>query len=81
MIVAPSRKAAVRYKEILTDMGVEDCKIIMSESPIDKEFGWDKYWFDCRVTVRRENGVVQAVGRGPFLGIDRAHMNCQHVPL
>ena len=44
MIVAPSRKAAILYKETLSDMGVENCKIIMSESPRDKEFGWDKYW-------------------------------------
>ena len=44
MIVAASRKAAVRYKEILDDMNVGECAIIMSESEIDKKYGWDKYW-------------------------------------
>ena len=44
MIVAPSRKAAVRYKEALDDMHAPESKIIMTGSPEDKKFGWDKYW-------------------------------------
>ena len=44
MIVAPSRKAAVRYKEALDDMHAPESKIIMTGRPEDKKFGWDKYW-------------------------------------
>ena len=43
MIVAPNRKAAVTYKEILDDMGAPESAIIMSEEPDDKKQGWDKY--------------------------------------
>lgn len=48
MIVAPSRKAAVRYKEALDDMSAPESKIIMSENAEDKKYGWDKYWLITR---------------------------------
>ena len=43
MIVAPSRKAAVIYKETLDSMNAPESRIIMSEDPEDKKYGWDKY--------------------------------------
>ncbi|MCV0401224.1 MAG: type I restriction endonuclease subunit R [Nitrosopumilus sp.] len=43
MIVAPSRAAAVLYKEALDDLKAPDSKIIMTSMPTDKKYGWDKY--------------------------------------
>lgn len=43
MIVAPNRKAAVRYKEALDDLKAPESRIIMSLMPADKKYGWDKY--------------------------------------
>lgn len=43
MIVAPSRKAAVIYKETLDKLGGPESKIIMTSMPQDKKYGWDKY--------------------------------------
>ena len=44
MIVAASRKAAIRYKEALDDMHAPESKIIMTPNVDDKKHGWDKYW-------------------------------------
>ena len=44
IIVAPSRKSAIRYKEALDDMRAPESKIIMTADAEDKKFGWDKYW-------------------------------------
>ena len=43
MIVAPSRAAAVTYKEELDKLNGPESKIIMTSMPKDKELGWDKY--------------------------------------
>ena len=43
MIVAPSRAAAVTYKEELDKLNGPESRIIMTSMPKDKEFGWDKY--------------------------------------
>lgn len=43
IIVAPNRKAAVTYKEILDDLKAPESAIIFSEDPEDKKHGWDKY--------------------------------------
>ena len=43
MIVAPSREAAVLYKEALDNLNAPESKIIMTSMPTDKKYGWDKY--------------------------------------
>lgn len=43
MVVAPNRKAAVTYKEVLDEIGAPKSMIIMSKEPEDKKRGWDKY--------------------------------------
>lgn len=43
MIVAPSREAAVLYKEALDDLKSPESRIIMTSTPTDKKYGWDKY--------------------------------------
>lgn len=44
MIVAPSRQAAVTYKEELDRLSAPPSRIIMTPDPIkDKQKGWDKY--------------------------------------
>ena len=43
MIVAPSREAAVLYKEALDDLHAPESRIIMTTVPDDKLRGWDKY--------------------------------------
>ena len=43
MIVAPSREAAVLYKEALDDLKAPESRIIMTSMPTDKKYGWDKY--------------------------------------
>lgn len=43
MIVAPSRAAAVTYKEELDKLNAPESRIIMTSMPQDKKQGWDKY--------------------------------------
>jgi type I restriction enzyme R subunit len=43
MIVAPSREAAVLYKEELDKLNAPESRIIMSSMPEDQTKGWDKY--------------------------------------
>jgi len=43
MIVAPSRAAAVLYKEELDKLNAPESRIIMTSMPQDKTLGWDKY--------------------------------------
>lgn len=43
MIVAPSRAAAVLYKEALENLNAPTSRIIMTSTPTDKKYGWDKY--------------------------------------
>jgi len=43
VIVAPSRAAAVMYKEELDKLNAPESRIIMTSMPQDKKLGWDKY--------------------------------------
>lgn len=43
MIVAPSRAAAVTYKEELEKLNAPESRIIMTSMPQDKKLGWDEY--------------------------------------
>ena len=54
MIVAPSREAAVLYKEELDDLNAPESRIIMTSMPIDKTYGWDKYALTDRDKERYE---------------------------
>ena len=43
MIVVSSRRAAIRYKEVLDETHAPESKIIMTSNNNDKQHGWDKY--------------------------------------
>jgi len=43
IIVAPSRAAAVMYKEELDKLNAPESRVIMTSMPQDKKLGWDKY--------------------------------------
>jgi type I restriction enzyme R subunit len=55
MVVAPSREAAVIYKEELDRLNAPQSRIIMSPDPIkDKQRGWDKYEL-----TEKEKGIYE----------------------
>lgn len=73
MIVAPSRSAAVTYKEILDQMKAPESKIIMSPDPKDKELGWEKYQLSPKekeVAEERFNLPIEQDGLSILIVVD-----------
>lgn len=67
MIVAPSRAAAVTYKETLDSRGAPESCIVMSEdAKKDKTLGWDKYSLTEKERERIEERFRLPIDKDPL---------------